>query len=361
MELIKIHETAFEGDETILCASPINANEWVMLVNSGRVIRYKASESSSKTVFNVKSMVSYSDGGFDLSAPSSIYIMDPVIVVVNDFKRHGVLSYPDKYHTIHFSREDYHADISRYPIALFKDEAGTPHLIYSAAWNHLQIMDLDTRRVLTAAKSLITENAEEEHIQFYTQFPEDNKLPWPAPYDYFFGQLIMSPDNKKFLSRGWAWGSSDAYNVYDVADFINNSRISFKNIGYWEHSNRPACWIDNTTVAVTYYPFEDEERDLSLGNSTQLHFYDVGQNKPTITKRLIFDGFEGMFSELYYCKKFDALISLHNEKGLIICNMKGEILLKDEFFKPGSFSPELNLFITVNNKSVCVHKLDSIL
>lgn len=361
MELKKIHETFFDGDEIILCASLINADEWIMLVNSGRVIRYKVSDSSAKDLFNVENAISYSDGGFDLSAPSTIYIMDPVIVIVNDFKRHGVLSYPGKYHSIHLSREDYYADISRYPIALFKDEAGTSYLIYSAAWNHLQIMDLDTRRVLTAAKSLITKNAEEEHIEFYKQFPEDNKLPWPRPYDYFFGQLIMSPDNKKFLSKGWAWGSSDAYNVYDVADFIANSRISFKNIDYWEHSNRPACWIDNTTVAVSYYPFEDEERDLALGNSTKLHFYDVGQDKPAIIKRLVFDGFEGMFSGLYYSKTLNALIGLHKEKGLIVCNMEGQILLKDGSFKPDSFFPELNLFITVDNKSVCVHQLGNTL
>ena len=359
MKLEKTHELTLTGDETILCASLVNADEWLMLKSTGAVVRHKASDGTGESLFSAKPhpQMNYKDAEFDLSAPCSIYSMDPVVVVVNDFKRHGILSYPGKYHSIHLIREDYLASISRYPIAFFKDGTGTPHLIYSEAWNHLQIMHLDTRQVLTAAKSLITENAEEDHIAFYQRHPEDNKLPWPRPYDYFFGQLLMSPDNKKFLSKGWHWGSSDAYNIYDVADFMTNTRITYKNIGYWEHSNRPACWIDDATVAVAYYPLEDEERDQSLGNSTKLHFYDVSADEPSIIKRLTFDGFDGSFDELYYSGSLNVLVGLHKEKGLIICDMEGQILLKEGSFNPSAFYPELNMFITVDDKSVYVHQL----
>ncbi len=34
-------------------------------------------------------------------------------------------------------------DITNYPIALFKNNDGIPHIIYGAAWNHVQIMNLD--------------------------------------------------------------------------------------------------------------------------------------------------------------------------------------------------------------------------
>ena len=102
-------------------------------------------------------------------------------------------------------REDYYAEHSSYPIALFKDDSGIPHLIYSQAWNHTQIMNLDTRQVLTAAKSLIEENAEEKHLKFYAEHEESNKLLWPRSYDYFFGALSLSPNQKNFLSTGWGY------------------------------------------------------------------------------------------------------------------------------------------------------------
>ncbi len=88
----------------------------------------------SKSVFN------YSDGGFDITAKTSIYTIDEIVLVVNDFKRHGFVHYPGKYHALHLWREDYHANISAYPIALYKNEKAGPHLILRVAWNHIQIM-----------------------------------------------------------------------------------------------------------------------------------------------------------------------------------------------------------------------------
>ena len=173
----------------------------------------------------------YSDGGFDTLAQTSIYTLNEILVVVNDFKRHGFVHYPDKYHALHLWREDYHVDISTYPIALYKNSDGVPHLVFAEAWNHVQIMNLDTRQILTASKSLIERNAEEKHIEFYKKFSEDNKLAWPRPYDYFFGKLYISPNQKKFSSAGWVWGSYDSYLVFDIDNFIYSNRISDIKIG----------------------------------------------------------------------------------------------------------------------------------
>lgn len=231
MRLSKVHKTTFDTDETIMTAALSKSNEVVMLMSSGSVIRLNLDDRNRKQLFSVKSNFEYSDGGFDISAKTSIYTIDEIVVVVNDYKSHGVVHYPGKYHALHLWRKDYHADISTYPITLYKNTDGVPHLIFGEAWNHIQIMNLDSRQILTASKSLIEENAEERHIEYYKKHSEDNKLPWPRPYDYFFGKLFLSPDQNKFLSAGWAWGSHDYYNIYDIDNFINSNRISDLNIG----------------------------------------------------------------------------------------------------------------------------------
>jgi hypothetical protein len=196
MEINKIHEIIFDTDETILASTLSNSNELVMLMSSGGVIRHKIKERNGEYLFSIKSGIGYSDGGFDLNSKSTIYTMDEIVVVVNDYKRHGFIHYPTKYHSLHLWREDYHADISTYPITLFRNEEGVPHIIYGEAWNHIQIMNLDTRQILTASKSLIEENAEERHIEFEKY--EHNKLPWPRPYDYFLANYSYLRTKRNF-------------------------------------------------------------------------------------------------------------------------------------------------------------------
>ena len=152
LEIKKIHDLTFDTEETILATTLSAPNECVMLMSDGKIIRYNIEKEDNEVLFSVKNRVSYSDSGFDIHAPSTIYTMDSIVVIVNDYKRHGYVHYPGNYESLHLWRKDYHADISRYPICLFKDENDIPHLIYGVAWNHLQIMNLDTRQILTRFK-----------------------------------------------------------------------------------------------------------------------------------------------------------------------------------------------------------------
>ena len=255
MQLCKINEITIDSGESIRTATLSGSNEIVILLSSGIVISYNIVEQKRKHLFSVHSDTGYPDGGFDIADHSTIYTLDRVVVVVNDFKRHGVIYYPEKGHFTRLWRGEYHADISRFPIALYKDEMGVPHIIYGKDWNHVQIMNLDTLQILTASKSLIEAGAEEEFIEFHQKHSEFTKIPWPTPYNYFFGKLKLSPNNKFFLSEGWAWGSCDSYNAYDVNHFINSDRILEIPICGGDHINRAACWIDESTIAVGYSPY----------------------------------------------------------------------------------------------------------
>lgn len=366
MKADKIYDITFGIDETIMAATLSKPNEVVMLMSSGTVVRFNLDDKKGEPLFSVKSIVNYSDGGFDITAKTSIYTMDEIVVVVNDFKCHGFVHYPGQYDALHLSRTDYHAKISTYPMALYKDEKEVPHLIFGEAWNHIQIMNLDTRQILTAAKSLIEENAEERHIAFYKTFNEDNKLPWPRPYDYFFGKLYLSPDQQKFLSAGWVWGSHDSYQVYDIEDFINNNRISDLNIGVWEHENRATCWIDNDTIAVAYSPFEeehDEDEEEEQEEDAIKHAPCVilikkitGSDAETANKIPLADK-NIRSSKMYFDSNSNTFIALTQPTGLSIISLDGQIVFKDESIKADEYNVAMGRFLAVDNKTISVYAI----
>lgn len=357
MELTKVHHIAFDTEERIVTSTLSSPNEFVMLLSSGDVFRYTIDTQKGEYLFSVKSVVSYDDGGFDLKAKSTIYTLDSIVVIVNDYKRHGFVHYPEKYKKLHLWRKDSHADISCYPIALFKDERGIPHLIFSEAWNHLQIMNLDSRQILTASKSLIEEHAEEKHLEFYKSHQEHNKLPWPRPYDYFFGELELSPNKKHFLSAGWAWGSSDAYCIYEVEHFIKNHRIAEVNIGGWEHSNRAVCWIDDETVAIAYDPFEEDDEEATKDSPHEIHFYWYDGKTAEIKKKVPVKGLNLVQSNMCFDKALRAIFFSSEKQGVALISLDGEILLQDESLRVDGYYPDLNRFVKTNDQLVQVYQI----
>ncbi len=355
MKISQIHNIKFNTEESVKTATLSTPNELVMLMSSGDVVRYYIEEQKREHLFSVKNSFSYKDGGFDVNAKSTIYTLDSIVVIVNDFKLHGFIHYPGKYEKLHLWRKDYHADISCYPISLFKNKEGVPHLIYGEDWNHLQIVNLDTRQILTASKSLIEENAEEKHLEFYKNHKEYNKHLWPEPYNYFFGKLEMSPNKKNFLSAGWIWGSYDAYNIYEVEHFIESDRIADMNIGSWEHSDRAVCWIDNKTVAIAYNPTEEEENEEYAPQ--EIHFYKIDNKNSKFERKVQIVGLDVVNSKFYFNKNFNWIIVLSDKAGTVLLSLDGAVLFQDEKLNLDAYYPDLDLFVKADYKSVIVYQI----
>ena len=357
MEITKIHDLTFHTEADIITAALSSPNELVVLMSSGDVNRYHIAEEREEHLFSIKNNLSYEDGGFDINAPSTIYTLDSIVVVVNDYKRHGFVHYPNKYKALHLWRVDYNADISRFPIALFQNADGIPHLIFGEAWNHIQIMNLDSRQILTADKSLIEQNAEERHLEFYKNYSEDNKLPWPRPYDYFFGELKMSPSKKNFLSAGWVWGSFDAYNIYEVEDFINNNRINEMNIAGWEHCNRAVCWIDEETVAITYNPWEEGDEGATKDAPHEMHFYKVNMEGSEIERKFQIVGVDTTNAKIHFHKGFNYIVLFSDRVGTVLLSLAGEVIFHDQNMNQDAYFSDLNLFLKTDGKSVAIHQI----
>ncbi|MCX2680050.1 hypothetical protein OOZ15_08885 [Galbibacter sp. EGI 63066] len=356
IEIQKRNEITLKTDDIIKTATLSAPNELVMLMSSGDVVRHKIKEEETETLFTIASKhVVYSDGGFDINAPSTLYTLDDIVVVVNDYKCHGYIHYPGKYHLMHIFRKDYHARASKFPIALYKNESGIPHMIYAVGWNHLQIMNLDTRMLLTATKSLIEVDAEEKHWDVYGAENFSDMNPWPRTYDYFYGRLEMSPDKQHFLSAGWIWGSFDLYNVYNVHNFINNNRISYKDVYAGEHCDRPVCWVSNNTVAVGHFDYDENKKKWH----DEIHFYKIDDKESEFVRKIKVEGFELSKSEIYFCKALNAIVLVGDEKGLAIFSLNGEIWFHDKEIEIDTYNPDLNLCLQWEDKTVKVYQIEA--
>ena len=357
MQIKLLHQINITTDDAVLTATLSNENEIVAFLDSGELVKYKIKEQEYQSLFSVKSSMGYSDGGFDIAAPSTIYTLGDIVVIVNDYKRHGWIHYPGKYTHLHLWRGEYHASISRYPVALFKNEAGIPHIIYAADWNHVQIMNLDTRQLLTADKSLIEENAEERHIEFFTKYKEDNKLPWPRAYDYFFGKLHLSPDSKIFLSAGWIWGSFDYYNAYSIEHFIKSNRIKDIPVFTGEHTNRAACWINETTFAITQNPFTEDVDEATKDSPNEILYYTIKENKAELKNKVQTANPDIVGAEIAYNNQLDAIVAFSKEIGVAVISLEGEIIFHNADSDVDNYNAGLNLFHKIEGNSISIYQI----
>jgi len=89
MTIEKVQHLKFDTKEQVKAATISASNELVLLMDSGYAIRYDIDQQKREELFSVKT--NHRDGGFDINAPSTIYTLNSIVVVVNDFKRHGFI------------------------------------------------------------------------------------------------------------------------------------------------------------------------------------------------------------------------------------------------------------------------------
>jgi hypothetical protein len=129
------------------------------------------------------------------------------------------------------SREDYHANVSAWPLAMVKHE-GRDVLITSTAWNRLEALELPSL-VRLAPKS------------------DESKL------DYFWGQVSMSADGRRLASFGWFWHPVGALRFVDVGAWLSTGVDPPKELfpsqfaEWWDDS---VCWLDDGRVAMRGQP-----------------------------------------------------------------------------------------------------------
>lgn len=206
---------------------------------------------------------------------------------------------------------------------------------------------------------MIEKDAEQSHIEFYKNHTENNKLFWPREMDYFYGELIMSPDKKRFLSAGWIWGSQDCFMIFDIEQFIESNRVEPIMIDVWEHNGRDVCFIDNTKVAVLFNSSEDDVnfKGVDEGNVFYIRLYNTDGSREfetiTLETELDLNGVQMFFNierQNFY---------LFSEKiGLLVVSLSGDLELHQKNIFINNYYNKYDCFIEYDKKKISVFKLD---
>lgn len=359
MRIEKIYSTLINIEDNINTAAVFDKEHFIVLTDTGKVMRFGAGDDKGKVLCRVAAQdgVAYRDGGFDPTAKSSFYIMDNYIVIANDYKTHAFLLNMQESYFLRLQRKDYHAAHSKFPIALFKGEDGTPFMIYSNAWNRVDIVNIQTRQILTADKSLIEEGAEERHLNFYNTHEEANKRLWPNELDYFFGEILVSPNNKTFVSAGWAWGSFELHMAFDMKDFLSNHRVNADTIFQGEHLGRKVCFKDSDTIAIPFHAELDDIDDY-INNEYkdwQIALYSISDQK---AKGIVPEEKWNLGkTNIEYIADMNCFLIFDETIGVAAFDESGKTLLHEEELKPVCYSSKYNQLISFDKNNVNVYKI----
>lgn len=362
MDLKKLNSHRFNFDSDIQAAGLLHGEDIVVLNRDGDVILLINKSKEEKRLFEVApdKGLHYSDGGYLPAEKSSIHTLENVFVVSNDYNTHCVLCNLDEGYSLHIQREDYYAKLSKYPIGLFKRD-GAVHIIYSKQWNRVDIANTKIRQVLTVGKSLAEEGAEQSHIDYYKKNPshEVNKLLWPSNFDYFYGDIKVSPNGKLFLSAGWVWGSFDCCKAFDMEKFINNTRVSSVDIMFGEHEGRSFCFVDDETVATVLNPYIEEsfENEDNPENRYEIRLYTCS-GKGMVRNIVLDKNYNLKDAQIFYSTKVNGFILFSDTLGLLIVSNDGKTLLDKPNMKISNYDEFSGLLIEIQQNCINIFDID---
>lgn len=354
MDITLIYHNTF--DHRIVAVNQKNENEVLVLLEDKKVYSHELLYHTTQYLFTLETTMTYADGGFDITGPCSLYLLDELVVVSNDFQTHSIVHYPAKY-TLGVQRKEYHCAISKFPIALYKDQNQVPHLIYAKAWNRVEILNLNDGHNLTADKSLIEVDAQDRKNQDGGSANKDFQI-WPSEFDYFYADLKISPDHKYFLSKGWVWGSSDAFYVFEIKDFIENKRIRKMEVGFWEHDARAACWISNDELVVCCHAVIEDFDQPDPDNPFEIVHYQLLGKQCIQTKRTKVKDLTDTNMELLFHPTLQVLISYKKRTpGFLIFDLQGTTLYKDQEHTIESFDVKSLTFSSIVNDQLYIYQI----
>ncbi|MEP6903158.1 MAG: hypothetical protein ABJA66_15525 [Actinomycetota bacterium] len=318
------------NNEEIVFADLTNREilEAIIICKSGNIFLYDI-ETNSKTLFTQLSFNPY-------QLNLQIYSFQNYVCIVQKNGTLGMvidLSNPNFQKLL--KRGDYCVEHCLFPIAFYSNENQT-FLIHGSDWNRLDITCLENDELLT-----------NRIVDYKTK---------SNYFDYFHSSLLVSPDAKHFTSNGWVWSPYDQITIYSIEKFLQEFEMSHISIdfepvdGYnWD---RPLCWINNTTLGIGYNKKEGGESKADF--PSEIVFVDILEKK--IINRIEFNGFAfsdygAVIGELFFDAEAEHFIAVNKQTGLLITNLNGNEIYKDEKLTSHKYSTRHQLFYQMEGKN----------
>ena len=315
-------------------------SRWIGVTKSGKVISINF---TSRVITEIShELVGTKE--LNLNEPVSLHVSPygSFIAVVNTLGTAGVVLDSNTGEvTMHLQREDYHCDVTPFPITFFLYH-GKALLMHATDWNRLEISDplhgdLLTLRALSTFQS--GENRPDEHY-----------------VDYFHGRLLVSPDYQWVIDDGWVWlpaGEIIYLNIvrWLMEDLWEGENAAKKNVLARKEDSwgGPICWIDAHTVAIWGYGSGEQLLIPAVGiydiiSNSQLYWIagvEVQPNKDTSRiERLAYYG-----GALYFDK---YLFACSDKFGISVWDIhKGTCVYQDSVLTPRNYHPGAKEFLSL--------------
>lgn len=307
----------------LLSLTPIMSSDnpnWLAITSIGELFKLDFGLQQAKSISQL------ANSGLDFAKDIAIHLASnaQTVAIVNTKGQHGIVfDLSNIRTTIRLHRDNYHPDVSNYPIAFFEHE-GRTLLVHGTEWNRLDISDPLTGDLLTPRNPTSYMRGEVR----------------PKHYlDYFHCGLTISSDQKWIVDNGWIWhprGTIVAWNlqtwitdnVWESEDGQSHKVICWRDY-YWDG---PLCWIDDKTLVIYGYGTDEENlipavRIFNVETGAELRWF------PGPHGNLTFD---------------QHLFSYSKEQGTSIWDIEtGERLFSAPDFCPTSYHPIAKCFLTV--------------
>lgn len=181
--------------------------------------------------------------------------------------------------TMRLDGGNYHEDTVPFS-ACFVSFQGRNVLVHRTDWNRLDAADPATGESLTERD---TESEEAAQV-------EGRHL------DYFHGQLLPSPDERRLVDDGWVWHPVSIPRAWSAFDWLSANPwesecgASAINLTIQENWNTPVCWVGNQHVALWGLEnWDAEEEDVEPTQGPGVRILDVTESKQSSERRVAMD------------------------------------------------------------------------
>ncbi|WP_128103069.1 hypothetical protein [Paenibacillus sp. DCT19] len=147
---------------------------------------------------------------------------------------------------LQLSRDDYHYDVSTYPLSFaYIDQRLI--LVHGTEWNRLDLTDVFRGTSLTVRHTPIHNNDSSQN----TDEPDTSE----HYLDYFHGKLSVSPDQKWIVDSGWVWaplGITRSWSLDNWLSHVWESEDGSSIHDLWQTMDwdLPSAWIAPHTIAI---------------------------------------------------------------------------------------------------------------
>ncbi len=144
----------------------------------------------------------------------------------------------------------------------------------------------------------------------------------------------------------------DSITVYDIDTFMTKFELEHVEADFDERGgynwNRPLCWIDETTIGIGHNKGEESEGKEKF--SSEIIFFNT--RTTDIVRRIEFDGFLVVYGEvtgsLYFDNRNDQFIGLSPSSGLLISDIDGKEVYRNERFSSYQYSERHKVLFQVD-------------